>query len=141
MAGLIVVGPGAHLLSNGLQMRLHELQGSLGGNQELHVMPVHIVDVGRAEEAPIQNHLDLLIAQGVHVRQQFPKLIFYMHQASLLQRIRLKVKTKLFYVPQLKILEHLNYKPFAKMPAPRQLDLFLQVQYNNLEISFERFDY
>ena len=35
------------------------------------MMSIQIVNAGRAEEAPVQNHLDLLIAEGVHVGEQF----------------------------------------------------------------------
>ena len=71
LVGLTIMGPTAHLVPNGVQMCPHEIQGQLGGNQKLHMMPVHVVNVGRTEEAPVQNYLDLLIAQSVHVRQQF----------------------------------------------------------------------
>jgi len=67
------MSPTADLVPNGVQMSFHEVQGQFGGNQELHMMPVHVIDVGRTEEAPVQDHLDLLTAQSVHVSQQFPQ--------------------------------------------------------------------
>jgi len=75
LVGMIIVGPTTHRVSNGLQVRLHELQGKLGGNQKLYVVPVQLVDVACTEEASVQNHLDLLVAQRVHVGQQLPQCL------------------------------------------------------------------
>jgi len=69
----MVICPVAHLLPHGIQMGLHDFQGQLGANQKLHVMAVQVVDVAGAEEAAVQDNLDLLITQGVHVRQKLPQ--------------------------------------------------------------------